>query len=111
MTEDRVSRKKRQSRRSAVSCMLTYSPFSSMCMSSIDATIINCSDHGLCFQSPYPLQKGQYIYIRTRPMQSGPTAGNPPAVPLKSQSLARVRWCLGEPLAETPGYSIGIEYL
>jgi len=114
MTEDRVSRKKRQSPRSAVSCVLTYSPFSSMCVPSIDATVINCSDHGLCFQSPYPLQEGQYIYIRARPVHSvhsSPTPGNHPAVPLKNHSLAPVRWCLNEPLADATAYSIGIEYL
>jgi len=114
MTEDSVSRKRRQSLRSAVSCVLTYSPFSSMCVPSIDAMVVNCSDHGLCFRSPYPLQKGQYIYIRARPIYSGysgPTPGSRLAVPLRSQSLARVRWCLSEPLADTPAYSIGIEYL
>lgn len=111
MTANRESHENRKYRRSKVRWPLIYSPFSSSYVPSVDATASNCSDLGLCFRSPYPLCEGQYVFIRTRPEFPASVSDEPPAVRLKSHSLAQVRWCMIESFADTPVYSIGVEYL
>ena len=111
MTPVSDSAKNRLDRRYEINYALVYFPFTSKNAPSHTAMAYNCSEHGLCFQSPVALKPGQCICIRKGP----PTGNQLPADNvqglLKSFSLAEVRWCRKDATAKIAGYEIGVKYL
>jgi hypothetical protein len=105
------NKEKRLDKRYETNTSMTWFRFSSDKTPHHAATACNCSQGGLCFQSPRPLKPGQTlcIYIeaarnRCFPIDSG-------QLMLKSFSLVEVRWCRKQDSAGAADYNVGVQYL
>lgn len=103
----------RTDRRYPVTVSISYFPFSSQKQPTFTANVINYSRRGLCFQSPYPLNPGQSICVRTEPSSDYFIPSNDEEARLKSFAVAEVRWCREDEYAGAmaTGYNIGVRYL
>lgn len=102
---------KRLERRYEVQTSLTYCRFASSKTPSFSVTAHNCSQGGLCFQSPTPLKPGQALCVYAAPGQEEVFPSDRHKLLLKSFSLAEVRWCRKQKAAKTSDYLIGLQYL
>jgi hypothetical protein len=94
----------RLNQRAGVKADISYWPFTSTPASNCNATVLNCSEFGLCFKASRPLTPGQCIYIRT-------TQIGEKSVDLRCASLAQVRWCDQNPDPLKVEYLVGASYL
>ena len=88
---------------------ILFSHFTSLPSADCYATAKNCSDGGLYFEAGDKLLPGQYIRIR---LKHTALTDLPPAAKerLKTNAIARVRWCVkNDDLYETP-YGVGVSY-
>ena len=98
-------------RRYRLNLPLIYSLFASTYNPPLEAVACNSSQRGLCFQSTAPLIEGQYICVRPGLVDPESSTADRTPVPVKAFALAQVRWCLSEPSAPAPAYTVGVEYL
>jgi hypothetical protein len=88
---------------------ILYSLFTSQPSGDFNATAKNCSEGGLYFEAGDKLLPGQYIRVRLnqpaladipRPAREG----------IKTNAIARVRWCVkNDDIYKTP-YGVGVSY-
>ena len=76
---------------------------------SYNASVVNVSAGGMCFQSHQFLQPGTTVYIRLKKFSSldfprGSEEG------LRCMSLAQVKWCQEQPGLESGAYDVGVKY-
>ncbi len=86
-----------------------YTRFTSYPSGRHEATLKNCSEGGICFESDDALLPGQYIRVRLeRPADINVCAGA--LERLRTQAVVRVRWCSKSDPSDPAPYGVGASY-
>jgi hypothetical protein len=97
---------RRKSRRCATKASIVYAPFSTKFYHEQKSEISNHSSGGLCFEADAPLSPGVNLFIRTQQAASHPANTDP----LRTSTLAEVRWCRKEKDRFGIRYNVGVRY-
>jgi hypothetical protein len=90
---------------------IMFSPFSTQYWYPNHAKVGNSSSNGMFFLTNHPLRQGATIYIRTETNAVSAASPNPASEPVRTVTLAQVKWC--RPLADSSNvrFGIGVRYL
>lgn len=78
-----------------------------------EAWLVNCSQEGICVETPQPLRPGASVHLRVVAIVSSDeiAGGEKPVFPgLRMTALGEVKWCIARGPGRSPRYSIGIRY-
>jgi len=104
-----LPQEKRSHARERLNMPAVYFPFTSFFSGSHAAMVLNASRDGLYLECSQPLYNGQCICIRPHY-----GAGQPPphnGVPIRTLSLAQVRWCRHRTAYHHLQYGVGLQYM
>lgn len=96
---------KRLDARIASNAPIIFSLFSTRFWKEYASTTRNHSERGMCFESGHPLTPGSNLFIRAAKQPDSDSA-----VPLRSSTLAEVKWCRKSTEAQATGYCVGARY-
>lgn len=96
---------KRTDTRVASNTPIIFSLFSTRFWKEYPSTTRNHSESGMCFESDHPLTPGSNLFIRAAKQPDSVSA-----VPLRSTTLAEVKWCRKLTDGHTSAYRVGARY-
>jgi hypothetical protein len=96
---------KRTDTRVASNAPIIFSLFSTRFWKEYPSITRNHSHSGMCFESTHPLRPGSNLFIRAAKQPDSESA-----VPLRSSTLAEVKWCRELADKHATAYRVGARY-